>query len=136
MALACAAACIPVAAGGGNGLVLCFGQGGHIAIELAHDDTHRSPDDHRDDQSGEHHPILTHDHCHSCLDIPLTVAKANQTFIDKKISRIRELSGYVAMTATRAAAVRPDLNSSGFAHRLSAPAPDLLEELRTTVLRT
>ncbi len=132
----CIAACLPVMLGGAGGLVLCLGHGGHIAIEPVHEVPHHSPDDHRDDHPGEHNLSLSHGDCTSCLDIPLSVEKADQLLVIKSASRIVELSDLAPATSALSAAARTDRDSSGLAYRLSASIPGSLEELRTTVLRT
>ncbi len=135
-ALVCIAACLPVMLGGSGGLVLCFGQGGHIAIELAHDDAHHSPDDQSDDDSSEHPRVQSHEDCNSCFDIPLTVEKTDQLLFDKKVSRIAGLLACDSASSVPASAVRTDGDLSILAHQLSLPLPNFIEELRTTVLRT
>ncbi len=134
--LVCIAACLPVMLGGAGGLVLCFGHSGHIAIELAHDDTHHSPDDHRENKSSEQHPAPSHEDCNTCFDIPLTIENTDHILFDKKASRIADLLACDPAPSVHTATIRNDGNLTVLAHRLSLPLPDSLKELRTTVLRT
>ena len=135
-ALVCIAVCLPVTLGGVGGLVLCFGHGGHIAIELAHDGAHHSPEDHRDDKPGEQHRVLPHEECNTCFDIPLTIEKADQILFDKKVSRISDLLALDPAPSVGRAAIRTYGNLSVPSHQLSMPIPNCIEELFTTVLRT
>jgi hypothetical protein len=135
-ALACIAACLPLILGGAGSLVLCFGHGGHIAIEPVHDYLHHSHDDHRDEHSGDYHMVLSHEDCNSCFDIPLTVEEADQLLFDKDARRIASLFACDPAQSSPIAAIRTDGNFSGSAHPSHFPLPNSLEALRTTVLRT
>lgn len=134
--LVCIAACLPVMLGTAGSLVLCFGHGGHIAIELAHDGAHHSPDDQRDDKSSEHPRVLSHEDCNACFDIPITVEKAGQIPFKKSVSRTAGFLAHNSAQPGRLAADHTDEESTIPAYHSLLPPRNSLGELRITVLRT
>ena len=70
----CLVAVLPVVLGGAGGLVLCFGEDGHIAIEVAHGEPCYSYEGRGGERPPAHASEGTIDVLHpTCFDIPITM---------------------------------------------------------------
>jgi hypothetical protein len=134
--LLCIAAYLPMMLGGAGTFVLCFGQGGHIAIEFAHDGAHDHSSNHLEGSEAEHHGSISDDGCNSCFDLPLTVDRTDPHTVKEDVTRTVTL---LAFDSARAASVAADSTDDDLAILPHRPPPALhhsLGELGTIVLRT
>lgn len=60
-----------------NGMVVCYGADGHIAIEMGENDCNDTPQ--QVDNSQEHSHQLAEKHCGDCTDIPLILQSSEMT---------------------------------------------------------
>ncbi len=135
----CLVAILPVVLGGAGGLVLCLGEDGHIAIEVAHGE----PCDSHGGRGGEKRPAHANEGAigallPSCFDIPITMpgplghvyhqslsrGECGREYIPQPLYALHQSSG--------AAPQQADARGIGF-----GPPPPIrrsLIEHRTTVL--
>ena len=134
-AFLCIAAYLPMMFGSAGAFVLCFGQGGHLAVEFAHEGGHDHSNSHMEGSEAEHHGSISDDECTSCFDIPLTVDHTDPHTIKEGDTRTTPL---IVCESVRTASVAVDRTDEILVRLSSRPPPLLhsLEELSTTVLRT
>jgi len=114
----CVLVCLVIAGNVSQGVVLCFGQGGHVAIESAfHKDhgDHCGQASHTDtDHSDQKHPAFDHDHaanCQPCVDVPIPVdvaklknfAQYNDTISITTAHAIRATTAYANLKVLKSA---------------------------------
>ena len=134
-AFLCIAAYLPMMFGSAGAFVLCFGQGGHLAVEFAHEGGHDHSNSHMEGSEAEHHGSISDDVCNSCFDIPLTVDHTDPHTVKESDIRTTAL---IACESVRVASVAADRTDEILVRISSRPPPSLhsLKELSTTVLRT
>lgn len=134
-AFLCITAYLPMMLGGAGTFVLCFGQGGHLAIEFAHDGGHDHTSSHMEGSDAEHHGSISDDDCNSCFDIPLTVDNTDPHTVKEGVTQTTAL---LACESVRPASIAADRTDEDLLILSSRPPPlrHPLEELSTTVLRT
>ncbi len=134
-AFLCVAAYMPMMLGGAGTFVLCFGQGGHLAIEFAHEGGHDHAGNHLDGSGAKHNGSISGDGCNACFDIPLSSSNDDPYTVKDKITRTDALqvvgSIQTASCASDPSRDKPVPHSNG-----PPPLRHSLEELGTTVLRT
>lgn len=131
----CIAAYLPMMLGGAGTFVLCFGQGGHLAIEFAHDGAQDHSSNHLEGSEADHHSSISDDGCNSCFDIPLTVDYAVPHTVKKDVTRTVALLVFDSVRAASFTADRADEDLAILSHR-PPPLRHSLAELSTIVLRT
>jgi len=131
----CVIVCLVIAGNVSQGVVLCFGQGGHVAIESAfHKDhgDHCGHASHTDtDHSDQKHPVFDHDHaanCQPCVDVPIPVDVA-------KLSNFSQYNNTISITPAHASPVIADADFTAlnltFDHSPDSPYS---ASLRTVVI--
>ena len=134
-ALLCVAAYLPMMFGGAGAFVLCFGQGGHLAIEFAHEGGHDHTSNHMEGHDTGHHGSISGDGCNTCFDIPLTADNTAPHMTTGKEIRTETLLAHESVLAASCAGVQAD----PFQILLQdMPPPQLqsLEDIGTIILRT
>lgn len=134
-AFLCIAAYLPMMFGSAGAFVLCFGQGGHLAIEFAHEGDHDHTSSHMEGSEAEHHGSISDDGCSSCFDIPLTVDQTDPHTVKDDVSRTMAILACESVRTASFVVVRADEDLLTLSHR-PPPLRHSIDELSTTVLRT
>ena len=135
-AFLCVAAYLPMMLGGAGTFVLCFGQGGHLAVEFAHEGGHDHAGNHLDGSGVQHNGSISDDGCNACFDIPLTAGHADPHTVKENTTRIAALHAIDSMQAASCAEYRTDDGPALLSNKPPLPSWHALEELSTIVLRT
>lgn len=133
----CVIVCLVIAGNVSQGVVLCFGQSGHVAIESAFHNDHADHCGHAahtdTDHSDQKHPTFDrgHDHtahCHPCVDVPIPVDVA-------KLSNFSQYNDTISISPAHAFLVTADADftalNSVFDHSPDSP---YCTSLRTVVI--
>ena len=134
-AFLCIAAYMPMVLGGAGTFVLCFGQGGHLAFEFAHEGGHDHTSSHMEGSETEHHGSISDDGCSTCFDIPLTVDNTDPHTVKDDITSTTVLLACESLCAASVAVIRADEDLLTLSHR-PPPLRHSIDELSTIVLRT
>jgi hypothetical protein len=134
--LLCIAAYLPMMFGGAGAFVLCFGDGGHLASEFAHEGGHDHSANHLEGSDVEHHGSIFDDCCNTCFDIPLTIDHADPYTVKKCDNRTVILLVKESTQTASCSANRTDENIAFISRRPPPPLLHSLEGLSTIVLRT
>lgn len=121
--------------GGAGTFVLCFGQGGHLAIEFAHEGGHDHAGNHLEGSGAEHPDSISDDGCNSCFDIPLSAGHADPHTVKDNVTRTAALHAVGSMQPVSFVADPTDEKPVLLSNR-PPPIYLSLEELSTIVLRT
>ena len=122
--------------GGAGTFVLCFGQGGHLAIEFAHEGGHDHAGNHLDGTGAGHSDSISGVGCNSCFDIPLSSGRDDPHTVKDNSTRTvaRQVIGSMQ---PESCAPDPTFDKPiPLSNGPPPPARHPLEELSTTVLRT
>ena len=135
--LACIAAYLPMMLGGVGTFVLCFGDGGHLALELLHEDSHNHAGSHPTGHEADHHASVSNGICNPCFDIPLTVETADPHVVKVGNPRTEILAaGESAGTVISAGDYPSEDMLVVLTRGTPPPPPRSLQALSTIVLRT
>jgi hypothetical protein len=121
--------------GGAGAFVLCFGQGGHLAIEFAHEGGHDHTSNHMEGHDTEHHGSISDDGCNSCFDLPLTVDNTEPHTVTKDETRTETHHAHESVM-TASCTVDPARERLFTVTDRSPPLRHSLENLATVILRT
>jgi hypothetical protein len=122
--------------GGVGAFVVCFGEGGHLAIEFAHEGGHDHSSNHMEGFEAVRHDAISGDACNPCFDIPLTADRTDPHTTSRDTAGAAASLDSDSMLAASVVADRPYADHTVLSRVSPPPSRHFLEVLETTVLRT